>query len=133
MENTLDNKAKFFAQYWGVKCMDFGSEIVTVTHICLNRTNVRERILELKSLSDITDEDAIEVGRLQDWQNENLPSYNRDPEKFLIRQAKHDLTNLYSLVIETIDYLRSKGYALPYNGLSVEKQIEYGWIKLKKS
>lgn len=29
-----------------------------------------------------------------------------------------------------VDYLRSKGYAIPYMGLTVEKQIEYGWIKL---
>lgn len=28
------------------------------------------------------------------------------------------------------DYLRSKGYALPYMGISVEDQIKYGWIKL---
>lgn len=28
------------------------------------------------------------------------------------------------------DYLRSKGYALPWLGLSVEQQIEYGWIKI---
>ena len=30
-----------------------------------------------------------------------------------------------------IDYLRSKGYALPYMDLSVEDLISYGWIKLK--
>jgi hypothetical protein len=29
------------------------------------------------------------------------------------------------------DYLRSKGYALPFMGLSVEQQISYGWVKLK--
>lgn len=32
--------------------------------------------------------------------------------------------------IKALDYLRSKGYALPYMGLTVEKQIEYGWVKL---
>lgn len=34
--------------------------------------------------------------------------------------------------IAIVDFLRSKGYALPWNGISVEEQIEFGWIKLKK-
>lgn len=28
------------------------------------------------------------------------------------------------------DCLRSKGYALPYLGVSVEDQIEFGWVRL---
>ena len=35
-------------------------------------------------------------------------------------------------VIVITDYLRSKGYALPWMGLSVEEMIEYRWIKLKE-
>lgn len=31
-----------------------------------------------------------------------------------------------------VDYLRSKGYALPWMGLSVEEMVEAGWIKLKE-
>jgi hypothetical protein len=31
------------------------------------------------------------------------------------------------------DYLRSKGYALPWMDLSVEDLVEYGWIKLKEN
>ena len=33
-------------------------------------------------------------------------------------------------VMGTIDFLRSKGYVLPFMGLSVETLIEYGWVKL---
>ena len=33
--------------------------------------------------------------------------------------------------VMNIDYLRSKGYALPWLGLSVEEMIEAGWIKIK--
>lgn len=29
------------------------------------------------------------------------------------------------------DYLRSKGYAVPFMGLSVETLIEYGWVRLR--
>lgn len=32
--------------------------------------------------------------------------------------------------IAIVDYLRSKSYAIPFNSISVKKQIEYGWIKL---
>lgn len=31
------------------------------------------------------------------------------------------------------DYLRSKGYVLPYMDLSVEDLIEYNWVKLKEN
>lgn len=32
-----------------------------------------------------------------------------------------------------VDYLRSKSYALPWNGITVEEMIEWGWVKLKNS
>jgi len=32
--------------------------------------------------------------------------------------------------IAIIDYLRESKFAMPYHGLSVEKQVEYGWIKI---
>jgi hypothetical protein len=35
-----------------------------------------------------------------------------------------------NIIIKSHQYLVSKGYALPYMGLSVEQLIEYGWIKL---
>jgi hypothetical protein len=34
-------------------------------------------------------------------------------------------------MFELHDYLRSKGYALPWMGLSVDELVEYGWVKLK--
>jgi len=51
-----------------------------------------------------------------------------------------DVFNFTSSIVAKMDamlpthcyqYLQSKGYALPYMGLSVEQLIEYGWIKLK--
>lgn len=51
--------------------------------------------------------------------------------KALIRDLQY--TSLDPLkVIQVIDYLRSKGYVLPWMGLSVEKLVEYGWVKLKE-
>lgn len=31
-----------------------------------------------------------------------------------------------------LDYLRSKGFALPFMGISVEEMVQAGWIKLKE-
>lgn len=28
-----------------------------------------------------------------------------------------------------MDYLRREGYAVPYMGISVDEQIDYGWIE----
>lgn len=33
--------------------------------------------------------------------------------------------------IEQIDHLRGEGYAVPWKGISVEQQIEMGWIKIR--
>ena len=35
--------------------------------------------------------------------------------------------------IQSLDYLRSKGYAPPYMDLSVEDLVEYGLVKLKEN
>jgi hypothetical protein len=35
-------------------------------------------------------------------------------------------------LIFAVDFLRSKGYALPWMGVSVEEQVKRRWIELKK-
>lgn len=131
MENTLENKAKFFAQYYGLKCCNY-YDFLKRKRTChvngFSSHRIYESYLELKPLSSITDEDAIKVARLN-------PSVEKDG--FLIgmsseRAIRFAKNNIYFLQYktETADYLRSKGYALPYMGLSVENQIEYGWVKL---
>lgn len=32
--------------------------------------------------------------------------------------------------VAIVDFLRSKGYAIPYMGLSVDKLVDYGWVAL---
>ena len=34
--------------------------------------------------------------------------------------------------IAIVDYLREKGYAIQFNGLTVDELINYGWIKLQE-
>lgn len=89
--------------------------------------------LQLKSLASITDEDAIEVYKIV---GDTMFIEHNNPEglkRGIIRMLT-EFTGSWLHVgncIQAIDYLRSKGYALPYMGLSVEQLVEYGWIKLK--
>ncbi|MDE5530446.1 hypothetical protein KRE43_12785 [Elizabethkingia meningoseptica] len=130
MENTLKNKAAFMAQYWGHNLynnykgeiyMPYPSTMEEVLQDVLV-TNINEYInhsyLELKSIEDITDDDAeeLEIGDAISF------------DEYGCWYGKHD--GHYWSGGE-IDYLREKGYAVPYRGLSVQKQIEYGWVKLK--
>ena len=129
MENTLENKAKFFAQYWGQKVLTrpnsdnkkwvLGDEVSI--HSTLSKSGYDyQYFLELKPLSLITDEDKIQIGLTKGYLEENYPyADNNSPEIF------------FGLSLSDGDYLRSKGYALSWMGLSVETLEEYGWIKFK--
>ena len=123
-ENTLENKARFFAQYWGQHVLYFSSDFLRkIDNLTLDSIE-NDDFLELKPLSQIGDEDAVEISKF-------YPSFGSD-----IRNAVKELFkewNVLELSIETGDYLRSKGYALPWMDLSVEDLVEYGWIKLKEN
>lgn len=130
MENNLENKSRFFAQYWGQKVLgnsntgwkNWNIHDVSLRSVVLAKSD----FLELTPLSDITDEDAIEVAR-------HLARYKSD----IVNSVKEHLkeNHPYGDYLEQpeLDYLRSKGYALPWMGLSVEKIIEFGWMKLNPS
>ena len=131
LENTLENKSKFFAQYWGqdVLCrVIFGknkNEIIMHNTPCSNLKlgEIIDSYLELKPLSRISDEDAIEISK-------EYPAFGSN-----IRNSVKELFQEFDdleLSIKTGDYLRSKGYALSYMYLSVEDLVEYGWVKLKE-
>lgn len=122
-ENTLENKKRFFAQY-------FGQKILTSTespHLIGYNTSIHNTIgmeyLELTPLSQITDEDAIRIARIC---NIGI-GYTSDR-----RAARGGLSivKLPNIPQSATDYLRSKGYALPYLDLLVDDLIEYKWIKL---
>lgn len=166
MENTLENKAKFFAQYWGQDVYtkesyngEGGLQKIQPFHFSTGM--IEDGYIELKPLSSISDEDAITIAMLLvNWQ----PSMSK-LSKINIRSRQDgdhvwdelilEFTSSFNYTVryrggdwlgwinsngrcewtlfnhlKVYDYLRSKGYALPYMGLSVEQQIEYGWVKL---
>lgn len=140
MKNTLENKTRFFAQYWGQHLIIMGSFLRIIDHVTLCNIE-NDDILQLKPLSKISDEDALwtinnhhfkfenpilEISKLKALTKEIHISYIfNDATRHLILKPE----NLYP---HNYDYLRSKGYALPYMDLSVEDLIDYGWIKLEE-
>lgn len=123
-ENTIENKQKFFAQYWGQKIVNWNNnlQIKLKLNVLINETDSLD-LLELKPLSLITDDDA--EGYL------HFIGCHSFGER--IQQAKIQIKEDCHNDIHMSDYLRSKGYALPWMGLSVETLVNYGWIKLKES
>ncbi|WP_293933161.1 hypothetical protein [Sphingobacterium sp. UBA6645] len=161
MENTLENKAKFFAQYYGQDVLKASSVqgIHKVGRSFMGKI-YHDQYLELKPISSISDGDAIEVckmaipytGRYELLEVRKtsivfkLPFINSKYQVFPLKsRAIHletykgglgvveidQITPIFNS-IAIIDYLRSRGYAVPWMGLSVEKLIEYSWIKLNE-
>lgn len=136
LENTLSNKAKFFAQYFKQKVLYRESphdELIWVHGDELEMFPPDEDeaedivYLELTPLQNITDEDAIEICKILNEQ------YSKHTRQALVESFNEALLDKkFSIPIEMTDFLRSKSYALPYLGLSINEQIEYGWITLKQ-
>ncbi len=117
-EINNENKARFFALYFRQEIMgtnDFPSPqdcFVAVWH-------VDKYYLNLKPLSAITEEDANAIDLTDEHFNER---------GFFGKSPIDD--SFYYWSFEDADFLRSKGYAIPFMGLSVDEMVKAGWIKL---
>ena len=151
MKNTLENKNRFFAQYWGQHLIIMGSFLRIIDHVTLCNIE-NDDILQLKPLSKISDEDAFEIGclincwtkweRKEDWFRDDKMKethilsgrgFAKACDKSFGAGMTHPFHDNNSTdILTAYDYLRSKGYALPYMDLSVEDLIDYGWIKLEE-
>lgn len=140
-ENTLENKERFFALY-------FKQDVLRISQypsvkIQINSDTIFDRVyntdcyLQLKPLESISDEDAIvffdivwaKVGSHKDKPNDFKIEFGKD-------WALSPTIERYGLIptglFHGVDWLRSKCYALPWMGLSIQDLIDYGWIKLKE-
>ena len=128
-QNTLENKTKFFAQYWGQKVYVYDNHSPKTIDSDKYIDNVSPKhYLKLKSLSQISDKDLEKCLNIL-GQQLDLESFR---ESFIEGLSNRDFYAQFYPVraIEIGDYLRSKGYALPYIDLSIEDLISYNWIKL---
>ena len=113
-----DVKCRFFAQYWGTKTMYVGG--VGLVEVGKGGWNLKhpDFFLQLKPLSKITDEDATSMYR---GLERNYESSN---------QFLEDYKSIGFLEQSEVDFLRSKGYAVPYMEYSVDELVKIGWVQL---
>lgn len=139
-EINITNKTKFFVLYWGQKVIhheDYGDKGCINVGAGMIQVIDDGYYLHLKPLSKISDEDAIEVWDLCHFDGGNKSKLTIEE---VIRQGKNIASAFeYSRsgwmvglrsVLDIINFLRSKGYVLPWMELSVEEMVEVGWIKL---
>ena len=129
-QNTLENKARFFAQYFGQHVLYFSSDFLRkIDNLTLNSIE-DDDFLELKPLSHISDEEVVEVAKLTHGSKFLEQVFTALPKDKVTKYIRHITDGLKNY--SKFDYLRSKGYALAYMDLSVEDLVEYGWVKLKE-
>lgn len=132
MKDKLNDKFKqqFFGQYFwqrvfrfGCPCLNGDPEGQGDIYI-LNGTTIEQdsetSYLRLRKLESITDEEIYEF----------LGSMAVDPKPHYLPGARKEIVEEYYDDIYTIDWLRSKGFAIEWMGNTVEQMVEAGWIQL---
>jgi hypothetical protein len=126
-KNLINKRVKFFVQYWGTKTMYVGG--IGLVEIGKSGWNLKhpDLFLELKPLSRITNEDVKEIVRIENFIGIFEEIIIEDTFLELLIDIKKGRCNRFAV----IDFLRSKGYALPFMEYSVEDLVSLGWIRLK--
>jgi hypothetical protein len=112
-------KCRFFAQYWGTKTMYVGG--VGLVEVGNGGWNLKhpDFFLQLKPLSILSDEDYHIIAELY------VKPIFRNKENYI-----DEATQFTIFKVEEIDFLRSKGYAVPFMEYSVDDLISFGWVQL---
>lgn len=143
----LDFRNRFFAQYWGTETFCGGDNHITskVEWYTISDKSYSNPRLHLKSIADITNEEAIEFIRLGSEVFKNCQITKKHSLglsfSFEYETSKRRRTSCYhinyisseSLNTKQIDYLRYKGYATPFMGHSIEDLIALEYIRLIKN
>lgn len=149
---TPEIRERIFALYWGQKVSKHNTLIGEAeTNGYGTFREIEFRHLLLKPLSSISDEDAVEVTRIA----LNAAQYEEFDTcvhrgSFLVEVRVSNEGNAFTVYIphdteelemnfygirgnagKIIDFLRSKGYALPYLDWTVEELVEAGVYKLQ--
>ena len=132
MTNTIENKQRFFDAYSGQKIFRYSWNEELYTNRYLDQEKLHKYTAELKPLSKISDEDAIEVAKILGYglYKSGMIFYGK---RFIEYFEKKRTAHGYEIrqIFIAIDYLRSKSYLLPFMDLTIEQILEYGWAVLK--
>src|SRR5690349_9835043 len=112
LENTPENKARFIALHWGQDILIHPGTF-NKSKVC-HAVRFDNAVVELTPLSQISDEDVKGLtNSFMRTKKELLDYYCSESHGQALKMLFKDLKP------EDYDYLRSKGYALPWMGLSV--------------
>ena len=123
-------KARFFAQYWGqhLHQLENSESLRMIDYEVFDYPVGANEHLRLTPLSMIRDEDAMAIIQLHG--SLNTGDFGYLTEKSPVEKIVKFCTTLTLCRSDVADFLRSRGYALPYLGISVAEQVRKGWIKL---
>jgi hypothetical protein len=134
LENTQQNKERFFAQYYGQKVWrcELHNELMNVDYEVLCHVDesimgapIVKEWLELTALENISDEDA-----------QKLPHKEYDNNKVFYKSAKDFLNNISIfgfLTSDEADKLREMGYLIEFNSTPTQTLLDYNWVKLREN
>lgn len=129
----MDVKSRFFAQYWGLivaKETKYPKSPTINTTTVLLINELSNYHLELKPLSKITDEDAIVVAKIFGMKEDFEFIGKMLCTTMFDNSDSESETVIFNSNAKAVDYLRSKGYALPFMEYSVEDLVSFGWVRL---
>lgn len=137
MNLQQQDKAAFFAQYWGqfvamveerYKYEQYNVDMTTIGCV---------KYLRLKPLSAITDKDALKLSQIL---HPCIELANVDHGKAIAESltlfgicTNQEIGARFAWSIQYIaDFLRSRGYLIPFRNYSTDQILEMGWVKLKE-
>jgi hypothetical protein len=135
-EEELNIKMKFYAQYFGQKIVrsefvEKSRNLKTVNANCFAFPHlIINSCLELKSIENIDNEDAQYLVNL-------IPLASKDGYEMSFKEHEHSKEKIYKSMIDfrnthsfILDFLRSKGYAVPFMEYSIDDLIKMNFIKI---
>jgi hypothetical protein len=150
IKNTSENKAKFFAQYYGQKILrwyqwnkDTENSIIDMKTPMQSNGVDNGWFLELRPLESITlDEikqhfhpkafkiiDPFKYGHKGPFSSIEY-RIKWDDENFITGKIKRKYSSMW--IYDEKFKLRELGFLVSFGDLSPKKLIEYGWVKLKE-
>jgi len=124
-------KSRFFAQYYGQEILRWHqwTETTPNSKVDLSIPAIEKGgwFINLKKLPKITDEEAKEIARIENFEYDTvIDIIVSDDFLELLNDIKLGKCNKFYVV----DFLRSKGYAIPFIEYSVEDLVSFGWVQL---
>jgi hypothetical protein len=139
---TPEIRQRIFALYFGQKIMrDNTINKPYPIHGANIDFDPEDAWLEVKPLTSLSDEDAIELCGILKYKEDDYftNNFGLSAHMYLIEHIENDKNGFLGYVVtesfrilEAANFLRSKGYALPAFGYSVDELVAAGVFKLKE-